>query len=86
MYSKGCYGDGEFVLAGRDSWLTLDTSQMMEDETYVVFVVIRKGGRIAHQYQVVEVIQGDPPVSKIELVKSFCLTLTFPKHFYIKWF
>lgn len=86
MYSKGCYGDGEFVLAGRDSWLTLDTSQMMEDETYVVFVVIRKGGRIAHQYQVVEVIQGDPPVSKIELVKSYCLTLTFPKHFYIKWF
>lgn len=66
MYSKGCYGDGEFVLAGRDSWLTLDTSQMMEDETYVVFVVIRKGGRIAYQYQVVEVIQGDPPVSKIE--------------------
>lgn len=66
MYSKGCYGDGEFVLAGRDSWLTLDTSQMMEDETYVVFVVIRKGGRIAHQYQVVEVIQGDPPVSKLE--------------------
>lgn len=53
-------------MAGRDSWLTLDTSQMMEDETYVVFVVIRKGGRIAHQYQVVEVIQGDPPVSKLE--------------------
>lgn len=66
VHSKGCYGDGEFVFAGSDGWLTLNTSQMMEDETYVVFVIIRKGERTAHQYQVVEVIQGDPPVSRLE--------------------
>ena len=65
-HSTGCYGDGKYVFAGNNASLSLDTTGMMEDETYVVFVIIRKGARTAHQYQVVEVIQGDPPVSRLE--------------------
>ena len=66
LHSNGCYGDGQFFFPDENGQLTLKTSHMIEDETYVVFVIIRKGERIAHEYQVVEVIQGDPPVSKIE--------------------
>lgn len=66
VHSTGCYSDGEFVFAGNNASLSLDTTGMMEDETYVVFVIISKGVRTAHQYQVVEVIQGDPPVSRLE--------------------
>ena len=63
----GCYGDGKFVFHGKNNaLLSLNTSKMIEDETYVVFVIIRKGIRTAHQYQVVEVVQGDPPVSRLE--------------------
>lgn len=64
--SRGCYGNGKFVFASNNALLSLNTTGMMEDETYVVFVIIRKGARTAHQYQVVEVIQGDPPVSRLE--------------------
>lgn len=66
LHSKGCYGDGQFFFSDENGQLTLKTTNMTEDESYVVFVIIRKGERIAQQYQVVEVIQGDPPVSKIE--------------------
>ena len=66
VHSTGCFGDDEFVFAGSNATLSLNTTAMMEDETYVVFVIIRKGARTAHQYQVVEVIQGDPPVSRLE--------------------
>ena len=65
-HSTGCYGDGEFVFAGNNASLILNTTGMMEDEMYVVFVIIRKGARTAHEYQVVEVVQGDPPVSRLE--------------------
>ena len=65
-HSTGCYGDGKFVFASSNATLSLNTAGMMEDETYVVFVIIRKGARRALQYQVVEVIQGDPPVSRLE--------------------
>jgi len=65
-HSTGCYGDGEFVFVGNNASLSLNTTRMMEDATYVVFVIIRKGARTAHEYQVVEVIQGDPPVSRLE--------------------
>ena len=65
-HSTGCYGDGTFVFASSNATLSLNTAGMMEDETYVVFVIIRKGARRALQYQVVEVIQGDPPVSRLE--------------------
>ena len=54
------------MFAGNNASMSLTTTGMMEDETYVVFVIIRKGARTAHQYQVVEVIQGDPPVSRLE--------------------
>lgn len=66
LHSKGCYGDGQFFFSDENGQLTLKTTNMTEDESYVVFVIIRKGERIAQQYQVVEVTQGDPPVSKIE--------------------
>ena len=66
LHSKGCYGDGQFFFSDENGQLTLKTTNMTENETYVVFVIIRKGERIAQQYQVVEVIQGDPPVSRIE--------------------
>ena len=64
--APGCYGDGQFVFPVNNALLSLNTSKMIEDETYVVFVIIRKGARTAHQYQVVEVVQGDPPVSRLE--------------------
>ena len=66
VHSKGCYGDGQYVFPGNSGQLTLDTTKMIEGETYVVFVIITKGERVAQNYQVVEVIQGDPPVSNIE--------------------
>lgn len=66
LHSRGCYDDGKFFFPGDKGLLNLNTTRMIEDETYVVFVIITKGARLAHQYQVIEVIQGDPPVSKIE--------------------
>lgn len=66
VHSTGCYGDGQFVFPANNALLSLNTTKMIEGETYVVFVIIRKGSRTAHQYQVVEVVQGDPPVSRLE--------------------
>ena len=66
VHSTGCYGDGQFVFPGNNAVLSLNTTRMIENETYVVFVIIKKDGRTARQYQVVEVVQGDPPVSRLE--------------------
>lgn len=66
VHSKGCYGDDQFVFPEKNGQLTLDTTKMTEGETYVVFVIITKGERVAENYQAVEIIQGDPPVSNIE--------------------
>ena len=66
LHSKGCYGDGLFFFHGDSGLLSLNTTRMMENETFVVFLIIQKGARVAQQYQVIEVIAGDPPVTKIE--------------------
>ena len=65
-HSRGCYGDGQFIFSGNSGTLSLDTAKMIEKEIYVVFLIVQKGGRTAQQYQVIEVVQGDPPVTKIE--------------------
>lgn len=65
-HSRGCYGDGQFIFNGNSGTLSLDTAKMIEEETYVVFLIVQKGGRTAQQYQVIEVVPGDPPVTKIE--------------------
>lgn len=65
-HSRGCYGDGQFIFSGNSGTLSLDTAKMIENEIYVVFLIVQKGGRTAQQYQVIEVVPGDPPVTKIE--------------------
>ena len=65
-HSRGCYGDGKFIFSGNSGTLSLDTAKMIEKEIYVVFLIVQKGGRTAQQYQVIEVVPGDPPVTKIE--------------------
>ena len=65
-HSRGCYGDGQFIFSGNSGTLSLDTAKMIEKEIYVVFLIVQKGGRTAQQYQVIEVVPGDPPVTKIE--------------------
>lgn len=65
-HSRGCYGDGQFIFSGNSGTLSLDTAKMIEKEIYVVFLIVQKEGRTAQQYQVIEVVPGDPPVTKIE--------------------
>lgn len=65
-HSRGCYGDGQFIFSGNRGTLSLDTANMIENEIYVVFLIVQKGERTAQQYQVIEVVPGDPPVTKIE--------------------
>ena len=65
-YNKGCYGDGNFTLPGTQAMVTLNTTRMRENETYVIMLVAKKGDRLAFAYQVLEVVLGDPPVIAIE--------------------
>lgn len=45
---RGCYGNGKFVFVSNNVLLSLNMMGMMEDEIYVVFVIIRKGVRIVY--------------------------------------
>ena len=65
-HHRGCYGDGNFTLPGSHATVSVNSTRMRENETYVIMLVLSKGDRRAFAYQVLEVVQGDPPVIAIE--------------------
>lgn len=50
---RGCYRDGQYLLSNT-TFLELKTNQMMQDETYVIVLVVRKGERKGHTNQTLE--------------------------------
>jgi len=50
---QGCYRDGQYLLSNA-TFFELRTSQMMQNETYVIMLVVRKGERTRSTTQTLE--------------------------------
>ena len=50
---EGCYRDGQYALSNI-TILELRTSEMMQNETYVITLVVRKGNRTSFTTQILE--------------------------------
>lgn len=51
--SEGCYRDGQYALS-KTTILELRTSEMMQNETYVITLVVGKGNRTSFTTQILE--------------------------------
>ena len=57
---QGCYRDGRYLLS-KTKFLELTTNQMIQNKTYVIVLVIRKGERTSSATQILELGPGNLP-------------------------
>jgi len=64
----GCYKNGHVKVESSEPLLRLNSSLMMENSSYFVTVLVKKGARQAEYTQEVFIVPGDPPEVHIRFV------------------
>ena len=65
----GCYGTGAGKIGSNESLLKINSGFMVENNSYLVTVVVERGRRRANYTQEVVIVPGDPPETMIMYVK-----------------
>ena len=62
----GCYRDGNYSVGNSGHEMSLDTTKMVEAQIYVILLLLQKDKRYSIAYQVLDLVQGDPPTLGIK--------------------